>query len=42
MMNMIYNELNDAYDEEMAKELAECIYVYESLLQVWYSRMIDR
>ena len=30
------------YDEEMAKELAERIYVYESLLQVWYSRMIDR
>ncbi|BAL82363.1 hypothetical protein SELR_06550 [Selenomonas ruminantium subsp. lactilytica TAM6421] len=30
------------YDEEMAKELAERIYVYESLLQAWYSKMVNQ
>ena len=29
------------YDEDMAKELAERIYVYELLLQEWYKKMAD-
>ena len=29
------------YDEDMAKELVEHIYVYESLLQSWYRKMVN-
>ena len=29
------------YDEDMAKELAERIYVYEALLQDWYKKMVN-
>ena len=29
------------YDEDMAKELAERIYVYEALLQAWYKKMVN-